>query len=185
MFCLKICNPTGGNEAGYCQHTLDRIGLGYNCPSKYTVGAGFKAGDFEVCDTDDMGVPGVYTDAAGATQSYSQPDESLGPITTIPYQPTSVASRNCVQTASSALFTDLVAATTTGSNLPTGSAVPPASGTASGAAGKVTGAAKSGAPASGSAAQAQASGKSNAAPVMVVGTAFPLVAAGAALIAFV
>jgi len=103
MFCLKICNPAGNNEAGYCQHTLDRIGLGYNCPSKYTVGGGFQPGEFEVCESADITVPGIYV-SAGVTLSYSQPAESLGAITTIPYQPSTVASSSCTTYTSSVLF---------------------------------------------------------------------------------
>ena len=106
QFCIKICNPDSPNQSGYCQHTLDRIGLGYNCPSKYTVGGGYQEGEFEVCDTQNMGIVGVYTDASGATQSYAQPPESAGPITTVPYTPTSAASSNCVKMTSSALWTD-------------------------------------------------------------------------------
>ena len=34
----------------------------YNCPSKYTAAAGFQAGEFEVCDSDLMTVPGIYVD---------------------------------------------------------------------------------------------------------------------------
>ena len=111
IVCIKICNPTGSNNPGYCQHTLDRIGLLYNCPSKYTAGGGFQAGEFEICDSDLMTVPGIYVDASGATQSYAQPPESLGEITSIPYTPTVVASSNCQTFASSALFTELAAAT--------------------------------------------------------------------------
>jgi hypothetical protein len=195
MFCIKICNPEGSNESGFCQHTLDRIGLGYNCPSKYTIGGGFADGDFEVCDTDDMTVPGVYTDASGATQSYAQPPESDGPITTLPYQPTVVASRNCVQTASSALFTELAAApsgsasaSASGSGSPSGSATGTASN--SGVTAKPTGTGtavasnKSGTSA-GSNASASASAKSGAGHVAVVGTALSIVAAGAAFIALI
>jgi hypothetical protein len=104
MFCMKICNPESSNEPGYCQHTLDRIGLGYNCPSKYTVGGGYQPGEFEVCESADMGVPGIYVAADGTTSSYSQPPESLGAITTIPYQPTTVASSSCTTYTSSVLF---------------------------------------------------------------------------------
>ncbi|TCD67334.1 hypothetical protein EIP91_000255 [Steccherinum ochraceum] len=109
QFCLKICKP-GGNVSGYCQHTLDRIGLAYNCPSKYTIGGGAPDGVFETCDSDLMGVPGVYVQN-GQTLSYQQPAETV-PIGDLPYQPTLVASRNCVTTASTALFTDLNAAPT-------------------------------------------------------------------------
>ena len=94
-FCFKWCKDDGTNPAGKCQHTLDRIGLLYNCPSKYTAGAGYQAGEFEICDSDLMTVPGIYVDASGATQSYEQPPESLGEITSIPYTPTVVASSNC------------------------------------------------------------------------------------------
>ena len=58
-----------------------------------------------------MVVPGIYTDASGATQSYAQPPESAGPITTVPYVPTSAASSNCVKMTSSALYTDAVSYT--------------------------------------------------------------------------
>ena len=116
QFCMKICNPQGQNNPGYCQHTLDRIGLLYNCPSKYTAGGGFQAGEFEICDSDLMTVPGIYVDASGATQSYAQPPESLGEITSIPYTPSVVASRNCQTYASSALFTELAAATNAASS---------------------------------------------------------------------
>ncbi|TCD64355.1 hypothetical protein EIP91_004224 [Steccherinum ochraceum] len=127
LFCLKICKP-GGNESGYCQHTLDRIGLGYNCPSKYTIGGGAPDGTFEVCDSDLMDVPGVYVEN-GQTLSYAQPPESDGAITSIPYQPTVVASRNCVTTASSALFTDLAAApTSSGGSSAAGASATPAAG---------------------------------------------------------
>jgi hypothetical protein len=112
QFCIKICNPTGTNEAGYCQHTLDRIGLAYNCPSKYTIGGGAAEGEFEVCDSDLMTVPGIYVEN-GVTSSYAQPPESAGPITSIPYSPSLVASSNCVTTASSDLFNGAPAATTT------------------------------------------------------------------------
>ncbi|KZV67290.1 hypothetical protein PENSPDRAFT_654220 [Peniophora sp. CONT] len=159
QFCIKICNPAGSNNPGYCQHTLDRIGLLYNCPSKYTTPASFPAGEFEICDSDLMTVPGIYVDASGATQSYAQPPESLGEITSIPYTPTVVASSNCQTFASSALFTELAAATgatssasASGSAAASGSTNPSASGSAS--------ASRS---ASGSAAASAASGSASAA----------------------
>lgn len=96
---MKICNPTGTNPAGYCQHTLDRIGLSYNMPNQA------QNGTFEVCDTDPMEIPGVYT-SGGQTLSYSQPAESLGPITTVPYTPVIPSSSNCQTYQSSALYTD-------------------------------------------------------------------------------
>jgi hypothetical protein len=126
-FCIKICNPAGTNNAGYCQHTLDRIGLAYNCPSKYTLDGGAPEGEFEVCDSDLMTVPGIYV-KNGQTLSYSQPPESLGPITSIPYSPSLVASSNCVTAASSDLIKRAHAATTT----PAAPASAPPSGPTSG-----------------------------------------------------
>ena len=113
-FCFKWCKDDGSNPNGKCQHTLDRIGTSYNCPSKYTLGATPADGLFEVCDSDSFPVPGVYTDAAGATQSYAQPPESLGPITTVPYTPTSAATSNCKTFASTDIF--LQASTTSGAS---------------------------------------------------------------------
>ncbi|KAI0067216.1 hypothetical protein BV25DRAFT_1819525 [Artomyces pyxidatus] len=103
-FCIKICDPAGENPAGFCQHTLDRIGCAYNMPSNA------PNGTFEVCDSDNMDIPGIYT-VNGQTLSYSQPAESLGAITTIPYQPRVPATSNCVTYESSALYTDLAAVT--------------------------------------------------------------------------
>ncbi|KAI0028456.1 hypothetical protein K488DRAFT_89725 [Vararia minispora EC-137] len=115
QFCIKICNPDGKNEAGYCQHTLDRIGLGYNCPSKYTIdGGNIAEGDFEVCDSNLMTVPGIYVEN-GQTMSYEQPPEALGQIATIPYLPVAVASSNCQKFTSSALYTQMVTPTATSS----------------------------------------------------------------------
>jgi hypothetical protein len=62
-------------------------------------------GTFEVCDSDPMDIPGVYT-SGGQTLSYAQPAESLGPITSVPYTPRIPASSNCQTYASSSLFTD-------------------------------------------------------------------------------
>ena len=111
MFCFKWCKDDGTNPAGKCQHTLDRIGTSFNCPSKYTL-AGFQAGEFEVCDSDSFPVPGIYTDSTGATQSYAQPPESLGAISTVPYVPTAAATSNCKTFASTELFTTFGAAPT-------------------------------------------------------------------------
>jgi len=114
---MKICNPTGQNPQGYCQHTLDRIGLPYNMPNAA------KNGTYEVCDSDLMDIPGVYT-SGGQTLSYSQPAESLGPISSIPYTPRIPSSSNCQAYQSSQLYTDfatLAASKTGASAAPTGS----------------------------------------------------------------
>ncbi len=114
---MKICDPRGTNPAGYCQHTLDRIGLAYNMPNAA------QNGTFEVCDSDLMDVPGVYTSGV-QTLSYAQPAESLGPISSVPYTPRIPSSSNCQTYQSTQLFTDfasLATATTAGSAAPTGS----------------------------------------------------------------
>lgn len=140
---MKICNPKGTNPVGYCQHTLDRIGLPYNMPNAA------QNGTFEVCDSDLMDIPGVYT-SGGQTLSYSQPAESLGAISSIPYTPRTPSSSNCQTYQSAQLFTDfasLAASTTGASASPTGkgassggsaSAANPTSGSKSNGAGSVT-----------------------------------------------
>jgi len=113
---IKICNPTGTNPAGYCQHTLDRIGLPYNMPNAA------QNGTFEVCDSDLMDIPGEYT-SAGQTLSYSQPAETVS-IGSLPYTPRVPSSSNCQTYQSAQLFTDfasLAPSTTAASAAPTGS----------------------------------------------------------------
>jgi len=112
MVGVKVCNPNGTNPAGYCQHTLDRIGLAYNMPNQA------QNGTFEVCDTDPMEIPGVYT-SGGQTLSYAQPPESLGAITSMPYTAVIPSSSNCQTYQSTAIYTDfanLASATASGSN---------------------------------------------------------------------
>ena len=113
---MKICNPKGTNPQGYCQHTLDRIGLPYNMPNAA------QNGTFEVCDSDLMDIPGVYT-SGSQTLSYSQPAESLGAISSIPYTPRTPSSSNCQTYKSTQVFTDFasLAASTTGAATATGS----------------------------------------------------------------
>ncbi|KAI0090900.1 hypothetical protein BDY19DRAFT_904430 [Irpex rosettiformis] len=108
QFCFKICKPDGTNPRGYCQHTLDRIGVAYNCPSKFSLGGGAADGTFEVCDSDNMEIPGIYTLPGGQTTSYAQPPESLGPIQTVPYDPVAPSSSNCQATPSSVLYSDFI-----------------------------------------------------------------------------
>ncbi|KAI0755950.1 hypothetical protein BC629DRAFT_1662115 [Irpex lacteus] len=162
QFCIKICKNDGTNPAGYCQHTLDRIGLGFNCPSKYTLGGGSSAGTFEVCDSDNMIVPGIYTLPGGTTTSYAQPPESLGPIQTVPYTPVAASSSNCVTSASSALYTDLlsVSASATASASGSGSAAASGSAATSKPSGSGSAAASGSASHSGSASGSAATGAS-------------------------
>ncbi|VDB84003.1 unnamed protein product [Peniophora sp. CBMAI 1063] len=132
QFCIKICDPNGpaNNAAGFCQHTLDRIGCSYNMPSKYTVNGDATIGEFETCESDNMHIPGEYV-VNGQTLSYKQPAEGV-PIT-VPYQPFVPASSKCTTTASTALYTDAaVASSTTTTASASGSATGTPSRTGSG-----------------------------------------------------
>ncbi|KAG6908598.1 hypothetical protein DXG01_004001 [Tephrocybe rancida] len=97
-FCFKACDPSRPNAAKYCQHIYDRIGCEYNAPSHA------QPGVFESCKGDNQDFPGVYTDAQGKVQTYTQPPESQGDITSIPYVARVPASSQCVQFASADLF---------------------------------------------------------------------------------
>ncbi|KAI0317523.1 hypothetical protein OF83DRAFT_1188624 [Amylostereum chailletii] len=108
QFCIKVCRQDGPNAARLCEHKLDRIGCAYNAPTKYTVGAGYAPGEFEVCESDSMLAPGLYVEN-GVTLTYTQPPESLGEITKLPYEPSIPPSSKCATTASAALFADLPA----------------------------------------------------------------------------
>jgi hypothetical protein len=111
---LKVCNPNGPNPAGYCQHTLDRIGIPYNMPNNA------KNGTYEVCDSDAMQIPGEYV-ANGTTSSYAQPAETVT-IGTLPYTPIVPSSSNCVTYKSSDLYTSYPSLfpSTAGASSPTG-----------------------------------------------------------------
>ncbi|KAG5978743.1 hypothetical protein E4U54_007027 [Claviceps lovelessii] len=78
-FCLKACDPAGPNAAHFCEHIFDRIGCAYNVPNAA------QDGVFESCLGENQDFPGVYTDESGAGQTYTQPPEELGAITSIPY----------------------------------------------------------------------------------------------------
>ena len=101
FFCFKACDPTGPNAARYCEHIFDRIGCAYNAPNNA------QNGTFESCQGANQDFPGVYTDAGGQVQTYTQPPESLGPITTVPYTPRVPPSSSCVTFTSSAIFVGL------------------------------------------------------------------------------
>lgn len=107
-FCLKVCDPAGSHAAQFCQHIYDRIGCAYNAPN--------AAHDnvFEACAAENGDFPGIYT-SNGVVQTYSQPPESLGPITTQPYTVRVPSSSNCQTFSSTALFPSLptLSATTT------------------------------------------------------------------------
>lgn len=99
-FCFKACDPNKPDDEKYCEHRLDRIGCAYNAPNNA------KNGTFESCEGENQDFPGVYTEN-GQVMTYSQPPESLGPITTMPYTPRVPASSNCVTYTSSAIYTAL------------------------------------------------------------------------------
>jgi hypothetical protein len=96
-FCFKICDPAGADAARYCEHIFDRIGCAYNVPNNA------QDGVFEVCDGESQDFTGIYS-VNGAEMTYTQPPESLGAISTMPYQPAVPATSNCRQYASSELF---------------------------------------------------------------------------------
>lgn len=105
-FCFKVCDPAGPNPADLCQHIYDRIGVQYNCPNQA------QNNVFEVCEGENQDPPGVYT-SNGVVMTYTQPAESLGAITSIPFQPRMPASSNCVTYSSAALYTSLPAPSST------------------------------------------------------------------------
>jgi len=107
QFCFKACDPAGPNAAQFCQHIYDRIGCAYNAPSAAQDGA------FVSCQGDNQDFPGVYT-TNGQTVTYTQPPESLGAISSIPYTARIPASSNCVTFQSAQLYSALPTATATG-----------------------------------------------------------------------
>ncbi|KAJ7484748.1 hypothetical protein FB451DRAFT_1555186 [Mycena latifolia] len=129
QFCFKVCDPAGANAANFCQHIYDRIGCSYNAPNAA------QNGTFEACLGDSQDFPGIYTEN-GQVMTYHQPAESLGVISTMPYQPKVPASSSCTPFTSAALFSALgtpsttagAGATTTGSGSGT---TPKATGSAS------------------------------------------------------
>jgi hypothetical protein len=100
FFCLKACDPNGPDAAKLCQHIYDRIGCAYNAPTNV------KNGTFEACKGENQDFPGIYT-SNGQVMTYTQPPESLGPITTMPYTARIPASSECVTYTSSVLYSAL------------------------------------------------------------------------------
>jgi hypothetical protein len=148
-FCLKACDPAGPNAANYCQHIYDRIGCAFNAPNAA------QDNVFESCDAENADFPGVYT-SNGQVVTYTQPPESLGAITTMPYVARVPSSSNCKTFTSAALFT----------GLPTVSSTPSASSSGSGSAtSKPTGSAA----ATGSAKPASSSTTSDAVALAISG----------------
>ncbi|KAK2463759.1 hypothetical protein APHAL10511_004252 [Amanita phalloides] len=132
-FCFKACDPSVAGSRKYCQNIYDRIGCAYNIPSNA------QNGTFEVCQGDNQDPPGIYT-SNGVVMTYTQPPESLGPITTMPYTPVVPASSSCTQYQSSSLYTAIATvsppgATSTASGSGSSGAKPSGSGSGSGSKG--------------------------------------------------
>ncbi|KAJ7207116.1 manno protein [Mycena pura] len=117
QFCFKACDPSGPNAADFCQHIYDRIGCAYNAPNAA------KDGTFESCLGDNQDFPGVYT-MNGAVTTYSQPPESLGVISTLPYTARIPASSSCTPVSSAQLYAALASVTPSGVTSASASATP-------------------------------------------------------------
>ncbi|KAF7793753.1 hypothetical protein EIP86_004872 [Pleurotus ostreatoroseus] len=167
---MKVCDPDDANAANYCQHIFDRIGVSYTCPNQAVSGV------FEMCDSENQDFPGIYT-SNGQVMTYTQPPESLGPITTMPYTARIPSSSNCVTFKSEDLFASLPTVSAASSSAA-------ATGSASGSSGSAaaTGAAGSKG-SSGSSASASRTGSASSAAATgnstQTGAAGSVVAAGA------
>lgn len=104
-FCLKACDPAGADAAHYCEHVFDRIGCQYNAPAAY------QDGVFLSCLGENQDFPGVYTGSDGKVSTFVQPPESLGPISTMPYQAKIPATSSCTTYTSAQLYANAPAAT--------------------------------------------------------------------------
>jgi len=158
MFCLKMCNPSDPDAALLCQHIYDEIGCAFNAVADYAA----INGTFQVCDSDDMADPGIFT-TNGQLTTWDQP---FSGTFSVPYTTSSLSSSNCVTYSSEQLFaavkTDSIFATTTasGSAQTNGAG---ASGSRSGSSAGSTGTAGS------SASAAFPAMESNALPYLVIG----------------
>ncbi|KAM0752235.1 hypothetical protein T439DRAFT_324302 [Meredithblackwellia eburnea MCA 4105] len=168
QFCIKACDPSWSGAAAQCEHIYDRIGCAYNAPSRNQIGT------FESCLADNALNPGVYV-VNGVTSTYSQPPESLGPITTVPYTAVPPSSSSCTPYSSNALYITQSSTSSAPSSSPS-SAVSTGSSRAS------SGASSSHA-SSGASASASASARSSATHTKVSGGA--LLAVGVAALFFV
>jgi len=124
IFCLKMCNPAGPNAAKLCDHIYDRVGCTYNALADYNN----INGTFQVCDSDDMTPPGVYT-VNGQTTTWTQGPEGV-PVTP-PYTTSIPPSSNCHTYASTDLFAAAATVTpsvgapaATGTSAPSSGAAP-------------------------------------------------------------
>ncbi|GAA5916279.1 hypothetical protein JCM6882_005067 [Rhodosporidiobolus microsporus] len=164
-FCLKACDPSWENGWAMCEHIFDRIGCKYNAPADYNN----INGTFTSCDSDDQLFPGQYVEG-GQTLTYTQPPESLGQITTIPYEPFTPSSSNCQTFESSALFTAGSSVSGASSSATSSASSAASTGASSGASGaSATSGGDPSATASGSAAAASQSDGGNGAGKVVAG----------------
>ncbi|KAJ7695479.1 hypothetical protein B0H17DRAFT_1158931 [Mycena rosella] len=124
QFCFKACDPAGANAANFCQHVYDRIGCMYNAPNAA------QNGTFESCLGENQDFPGVYTEN-GAVVTYKQPAESLGVISSMPYQPRVPASSSCTPFTSASVFAALGTPTTTAGSVTGSGSNKPSSGASS------------------------------------------------------
>jgi hypothetical protein len=118
QFCFKVCDPAGPNAARFCEHIYDRIGCLYNAPNRA------QKGEFTSCEGANQDFPGIYTDESGAVKTFTQPPESLGAISTMPYQPNVPSSSNCVTYSSEQIFATATASGSSSSATASGSAKP-------------------------------------------------------------
>ncbi|GAA6002394.1 hypothetical protein JCM10207_001097 [Rhodosporidiobolus poonsookiae] len=156
-FCLKACDPSWENGWAMCEHIFDRIGCMYNAPADY----GAIEGKFETCMGDDQLYPGQYVEN-GVTRTYTQPPESLGVITTIPYTPFTPSSSQCTTYASSEVYTAAAQLAASGSGT-TSAASSGATSSGASTSGSSSSGASSGASASGASSPSSAATGSNAA----------------------
>jgi len=108
MVCAKACTNTDPNRAALCNHIYDEIGCSYNAVADYSQ----INGTFTVCDSTDMGPPGIFTQADGQVTTWVQPFTGTFQV---PYTPTQVASSNCFTYESTQLFPNLAATPTSSS----------------------------------------------------------------------
>jgi hypothetical protein len=121
QFCFKACDASKPDAPHYCEHIYDRVGCEFNAPSQA------QKGVFEACEGESQDFPGIYTDAAGARQTYTQPAESLGAIQSVPTVRMPKSS-NCQQFESTKLFSAIATVTASVSAPASSGSVAPTSG---------------------------------------------------------
>jgi hypothetical protein len=78
IFCLKACDPSGSNDARYCEHIYDTQGCGFNAPSNA------RNNVFESCASDNQPFPGagVAVPASSLCSTFASTD-IYGPSATV------------------------------------------------------------------------------------------------------